>query len=54
MAYRIKFSKEGTSRQILDTRDNVFITKSQAKELKNITSEKNVTGVTVYLDKEKK
>jgi hypothetical protein len=53
MAYKIKLSKIGTRKQILDTKNNVFITKKQAKEINKLASEKNVTGIIVYLDKEK-
>lgn len=53
MAYKIKLFKEGTRRHINNTSDNVFISKSQAKEINKLASEKNVTGVTVYLEKEK-
>jgi hypothetical protein len=52
MAYKIKLSKTGTKRQILDTRNDIYITKKQAQEINRLSKEKNVTGVIVYLDKD--
>lgn len=53
MAYKIKMSKSGSKRQILSTKDNIYISKSQAEELYKATRGKEFSGVFVYLDKDK-